>query len=463
MMGIGPWTSRPGPPSSPAHYTDEGWIPTSWPINFGQVGYDPIQGGVNSVAYSCIMLYARTIAQLPGNHQRMRDDNGVDTVRTSALARILLKPNNYQTQSHFMTNMVNALLWEGNAYALAVRNERQEVASIHQLPSKACRVYYAVPSEQNEMLGEVFYSVGGNPLVHFENDPAYRDGRRIIVPQRDMLHICGPSRPEDPMKGTSPLEAGAVPLAVSTGAGVHFSRYFQNMSRPSGVLSTDKILTGEQVTELRKRWSEHSMGENIGGVPILTAGLKWEAMSISAQEAQIAESQKMATADIARLFGVPLAMINDMSQATFSNTEQLIMVWLRQGLGYYINHIELAYDQLFAIERALEYTEFNVDALLRPDFKTRVEGLARGVQTGIYSPNEARKREGLEKAEHGDEPRVQQQQVPLDWGGFEVQPTPPPAPSSSAPAPAEPAPAEPASEERNLDQVMGDVIRRSLP
>lgn len=447
-MGIGPWSTRPGPYSSPAFPTNEGWIPASWGVNFGQLGYDPIPAGWNSVVYACIMLYARTIAQLPGYHRKMMlDGQGVDTVTTSALSRILLKPNGYQTQSHFMTNMVTALLAEGNAYAVVVRNDRSEVASLHQLPSRECKAYYGPPDTGNGLLGEVFYSVGGNPLLHFEKDPSFADGARVMVPQREMLHFCGPSTPEDPMNGTSPLVAGGIPVAVSTGAGAHFARYYQNMSRPSGVLSTEEVLTKEQVDELRKRWMEHTSGPNIGGVPILTAGLKWNMQTLNAAEMQIAESSKLAVADIARIFGVPLALIGEMTGATFNNVEQLIIMWLREGLGYYINHVELAYDQLFQIERSQEFTEFDMDFLLRPDFKARMDGLARGVQGGIYAPNEARKKEGLKKADNGDEPRVQQQQVPLDWGGFDVQPPAPSAPGGGPPLggggnapPAEPTP-----------------------
>lgn len=433
-MGIGPWRSRPGPMSTPAAYTNEGWIPFSWPLNFGQLAYDPIPAGWNSVVYACVMLYARTISQLPGFHRHIKADDGVESITTSALSRILLKPNAYQTQSHFMTNMIVALLAEGNAYAFAIRNDRQEIASLHQLASNSCKAYYGPPDPQNGFLGEVFYSVGGNPLLHFEKDPAFAKGERIMVPQREILHICGPSSPEDPMNGTSPMVAGGIPVAVSAGAGAHFARYYQNMSRPSGVLSTDEVLTPEQVAELRKRWLEQTTGANIGSTPILTAGLKWASQALNVQELQIAESSKLATADIARLFGVPLALINEMGGATFNNVEQLIIMWLRQGLGYYINHVELAYDQVFGIEKTQsEFTEFDMDFLLRPDFKTRIEGLARGITGGLYAPNEGRKKEGLPRKTGGDMPRVQQQQVPLDWAGFDVEPPSLTAPSGGAP------------------------------
>lgn len=403
----------------------------TWPLNFGQLGWDPIPSGWNSVVYACIMLYARTIAQLPGKHNKVLPNNGTEQVKTSALARILIKPNGYQTPSDFMQNMVMELFADGNAYALALRNDRYEIASLHQMPSKSCRALYAITTDGQ--IGEVFYSMGGNPLIPYYEDPAWERGERMVVPQRDVLHFCGPAKANDPMHGESPLVAAVGPVAVSSGAGAHFHRFYHNMSRPSGVLATDLNLTPEQVKELRSRWEEHSKGMGIGGVPILSNGLKWTPMSLNAADMQIAESMKMSKQDIAMIFGVPLALINDMTGATYNNVENLIMMWKTQGLGFYIDHIERAYDKLFNIgARFDEYTWLDLDeALMRPDFKTRMDALKSAVLGGIYSPDEARKLEGLAEVPGGvgKEPRVQMQVVPLSSNA-----TPAPAPTPAAPA-----------------------------
>lgn len=434
-MGLGPWTTSPGPVGGIMYPTDEGWISSSWGINFGQRAFDPVRGGWNSVAYACIMRYAMTIAQLPGYHKKLNPEtDGIEDVTNTALSRILKKPNDYQSRSDFMRNMVFALLAEGNAYAVGMRNNRNEIAELHQFPSRSCRVLYGPPFDGvTGTPGEVFYSLGGNPVIEYWDDPAWRNGQRWIVPARDVLHFCGPSQPDDPLKGESPLVAGGLPIALSTGAGSQLAAFFANAARPSGVLHTDLTLTKDQVTELRARWDDQTKGVNAGGTPILTAGLKWDKVSLSASELQIAESLKMSKEDIAMIFGIPLALINDMTGATWSNTEQLIMAWLRMGLGYYVDQIELAFDKLFSIERSNEFTYLDIDeALLRPDFKSRIEGYKNAIQGGVYAPNEARKKEGLPKAKDGDEPRVQQQVVPLSaWSQVE-QPATPASPAAPA-------------------------------
>lgn len=460
--GIGPWTGSPGPPGGVMYPTSEGWISGSWGMNFGQLAYDPVKGGWNSVVYACIMRYANTIAQLPGYHQKALPDNGTETITNSALSRILKKPNAYQTRSDFMRNMVISLLAEGNAYAVGLRNDRNEITELHQFPATSCRALYGPPFDATTPIGEpgeIFYSVGGNPVLNYWQDPAYKDGMRWIIPARDILHFVGPSRPDDPLKGESPLVAGGLPIALSSGAGNQLAQYFANAARPSGVIETDLTLTKDQVAELRQRWDEQTRGAGAGGTPILTAGLKWNQVALTATDMQVAEQMKMSKEDIAMIFGVPLAMINDMTAATYNNVEQLIMVWLRMGLGYYVDQIELAFDQLFGIERGQEFTYLDInEALLRTDFKNRIEGLKNAVQGGIYSPNEARKIEGLPKAKDGDEPRVQQQVVPLT--AWDLPPPSPPKPAATPAAAPEAEPAPPADEGKDIDPIGAFVTGR---
>lgn len=423
------WSSRPGPLAGPVAATSEGLISFNWPLNFGQVGYDPVRGELNSVVYACIALYARTIAQLPGHHMRALENGGTETIKTSALSRILRKPNDYQSRSDFMFNLVTSLLDDGNAYALALRNGAYQPDSLHQLSSRNTRPLISPD-------GEIFYAIGSNQIIEARPDwwadPMRPAEGRHYVPARDILHLrawC----PRHPLIGESPLMAAAVPIMAQAQGLGSMAAYYRNMARPSGVLQTDLILSKEQVVELRERWNEQASGAAIGGTPILTAGLKWQAAGeINAANAQIAELLKYSTADIARVFGVPLAMINDMTGATYNNTEQLIMTWLRMGLGFYLEHIELAFDKLFEIERSDDYCELDIRALLRPDFKTQVEGLAKAVTGGLYAPNEARRELSLPAVENGDEPRVQQQMVPLSWEPPAAQPPADPPPDDPA-------------------------------
>ena len=151
-------------------------------------------------------------------------------------------------------------------------------------------------------------------------------------------------------------------------------------------------------------------------------------MGISSQDAQLVEAFGMTVADIARAFAVPLPIIGDLSAATFNNVENLIGLWLSQGLGFYVEHIETAFDKFFNLGPG-EYVELDTDVLMRTAFRDRIEGLTRAISGGLYAPDEARAREGLPPAPDGfgEEPRLQAQVVPLSQVGAT-----PPAPSAPA-------------------------------
>jgi hypothetical protein len=107
-------------------------------------------------------------------------------------------------------------------------------------------------------------------------------------------------------------------------------------------------------------------------------------------------------------------------------------------LGFTLNHIEVAFDALFGLRGPPdEWTELNTHTLLRSAYRERIEGLAQGVISGIYAPDEARASEDLPAVPGGvgKEPRTQQQVVPLSYGANMQPPpaTPPAAASSDTP------------------------------
>ena len=68
---------------------------------------------------------------------------------------------------------------------------------------------------------------------------------------------------------------------------------------------------------------------------------------------------------------------------------------------------------LYAEDRAKYYAEFNVEGLLRGDSKARAEFYSKMTQNGIFTRNEVRKRENLQRASGGDDLTVQSNMMAL--------------------------------------------------
>jgi len=436
---------RPGPYYLPI---TGGWLPDGAALNWWQQGYLPQYATTQSaMVEACVSAYSQTVAMCPGDHWRSKTNGGRDRVTTSALARILRYPNAYQTISDFLLNMVRSLYTTGNAYALGLRNDRFECDSLHIMHPTISRPRLAEG-------GEIFYWLGGNDVIaRMFGEPM------VMVPQRDVLHIKlhYEQRYPRPLIGESPICAAYQNIMTSQMIAQQQNSFYMNEARPSAVLSTDLVLDKDQVQALRDRWNEQVKGIAKGGTPILTAGLKVSPWAVAGRDASTAEILKLSNEQIALAFRMPLQILG-ISGAPAGSTEMLMQNWIATGLGFCLNHVEECMGNFFGLKgQPDEYLEFNTNVLLRSLLKDRIEALVRGVQGGVYSPNEARNAENLPDVPFGDEPRVQQQVVPLSAAG--AIPAAPPSPS----APPAPPDNEPADKPPPPEKAIGhDDIQREV-
>lgn len=412
-------------------------------INWWQLGYslNPYSES-SAMVEACISAYSQTVAMCPGTHWRKLDNGGRERVENSALSRILLRPNDYQTISDFLLNATRRLYEDGEAFALAVPNGRGEISELHLMRYGAPFIAAAD--------GSIFYRLGGNEVAEARFDL----GRP--VPARNVLHIKLHT-PRNPLKGESPILSTMLDRMLAGAALNQQVAFYLNQARPSYTLETDQQLTKEQITELRARWDEQTKGEKAGGTPILAWGLKAKSQTVSAADSQLAEMLKMSDQNVALAFRIPLQVFG-LGSTSFASTELLIQSWLASGLGFCLNHIEEGIGQLFGLKGFPdEYLELDTEALQRSAFRERMEGIARAVLTGIYSPDEARNKMDLPAVEggHGKMPRVQQQVVPLSYG-TDLKP---PDPSKALPAPPPADPADPPDDTQESDTTDDEQAR----
>jgi phage portal protein BeeE len=179
------------------------------------------------------------------------------------LSRILHRPNDYKTASSFMLNAVRSLYMEGNTFALALRNDRFEVDSLHLMNPRMSTPLLAET-------GDTFFRLGGNHVI----DPLFGDNQ-LLVPARDVLHIKLHSnhRYPHPLVGERPLLTAMTDIAVGDAFAQQQIQFLANQARPSVVLSTDLVLDRDQVQAIRDRWNEQAKGLHQGGTPTFGTSL----------------------------------------------------------------------------------------------------------------------------------------------------------------------------------------------
>lgn len=406
---------RPGP-----YAIDGGWLSAKAGkfLNWWQMGFSVERHGEGSaMVEACVSAYSQTTAMCPGDHWQSTDDGGRTRVTTSDLSRILRKPNDYQSISDFMLNLTRRVYVQGEGFAVAIRNNRNEIAELHLMRN-------GQPVIGDD--GSIFYHLSGNEIIERRFDFS------APIPARDVLHVKLHT-PRHPLKGESPVLATVLDRALSGAALNQQITFYVNQSRPSFMLETEQQLSPTQMEELRQAWEKQTTGEKAGSTPILAWGLKAKQADSKPNDGQLAEILKMTDQNVALAFRVPLQVLG-VGGTPFASTEALMAAWVASGLGFCLNHIEEAFGLLFRLKGVpFEYVEFDTKALLRSSFKEMIESLNKGTQR-VLTMNEARGHLDLPAVKGGDEILVQMQDVPLSMAGKAQQSTtapPTPAPADS--------------------------------
>lgn len=168
--------------------------------------------------------------------------------------------------------------------------------------------------------------------------------------------------------------------------------------------------------------------ENVVPVP---DGYNLEPMGIEPEKTQLTETLKFGVEQIARIYGMPPTMLQDLSKGTYSNTEQgdihVVKHTLRRWATCFEQQANL---KMFGQESNIRYFEHDFEAMLRGDMKSYTEAMARAIQTGQKTPDEVRERNNLPSMPGGNRLYIQGATVPLeDVGTVE----PPPEPTEQPP------------------------------
>jgi HK97 family phage portal protein len=148
-------------------------------------------------------------------------------------------------------------------------------------------------------------------------------------------------------------------------------------------------------------------------------GHQLKAIGIDPDKGQMTEARLFQILEMARLFdGLPPNFLQDLTNGTMANTEQqdlqLVKHIVTRRATQFEDELNL---KLFGQRRRARYAKHNVDGLQRGAFKDRTEGLARAIQTGQLTPNEARALEERPPLPGGEKLYIQGATVPIELAG----------------------------------------------
>jgi HK97 family phage portal protein len=346
--------------------------------------------------YACKTLIAGDIAKL---RPRLVRDIGGDvwaTAQHTYASPLLRKPNHFQTWGQFIESWILSKLGQGNAYIVKRRNGRGDVIALYVLD--ACRTKPMIAPD-----GSLFYELDTDNISGLTE--------RVLVPAREIIHDRAATL-FHPLVGIPPIYASGLAATHALAIQTSQEALFRNASQPGGVLIAPGRVDPENAKELKEYWQANFTGANAGNVAILGDGMKFEKMSLTAEEAQLIDQLKMSAQIICSTFHVPPFMVGMGEVPALGSIEAINLLYYSQCLQAHIEAIEACLDAGLDLPADMG-VEIEVEGLLRMDTATRVKALTDAVGGSIMTPNEARARIDLPPVAGGDSCYAQQQDFSL--------------------------------------------------
>ncbi len=326
-----------------------------------------------STVYACVRVISETVASLPLGVYEATDD-GNQKAADHPLYRLLHdEPNTEMTSFVFREVMLAHLLLYGNSYSQIIRSGKNSIVGLYPL----------LPDHM-----DVDRDSKGNLTYTYTTS----DGKTVVIKPTDMLHI--PGLGFDGVMGYSPIALEKSAIGLGLASEEYGSKFFSNGARPSGILTHPNTVKNPRA--IRDSWnSAYGGSTNANRVAILEEGMTFTPLSIPNNEAQFLETRKFQVEEICRIFRVPPHLVGDLEHATFSNIEHMSIDFAVHTIRPWLVRIEQAMNRaLFSDqEKGKFYVQFNIDGLMRGDYKSRMEGYAIARQNGWMSANDIRQLE----------------------------------------------------------------------
>lgn len=349
-----------------------------------------------SAVYACVRVLAETVAGLP-LHVYRRDGSGAVRAPEHPLYRILHDQPNPEMTSFIWreTTMTHMQLW-GNAYSQIIRDGLRNVIGLYPLLPERMQVDRA----EN---GDIVYTY------------MKKDGSYAYLRRDEVLHI--PALGFDGLIGHSPIAMQRNAIGLAIAAEEYGSKFFENGATPSGLLTHPGPLKNPE--RIRAAWQKAYGGSSSAGkTAVLEEDMKYQRLSMPNNEAQFLETRKFQVDEICRIFRVPPHLVGDLEHATFSNIEHQSIDFAMYSISPWLKRMEQQFDSclLTPNDRAEYFTSFNLDGLMRGDYKSRMEGYAVARQNGWMNANDIRALENMNPipaAEGGDAYLVNGNMIPI--------------------------------------------------
>ena len=333
-----------------------------------------------SAVYGAVRIIAKTIASLDINVVK-RDENGTEKLKHNLNYLLQGEPSTIFSKFNFWERVVTEILLNGNCFILIKKDKRG-------IPENLSILDYTKISviEKN---GDLFYKYeidGAKPKTYLS---------------MDILHFMELNT--QGYLGKSPIDFAKENIGTGIAAQNQQGAYFGNGTRFNGYLKFPNKLTLDAQEKLSKSWLSKYGGTNAYKTPVLEEGMEYVRIDDDPSKAQTIETRRFTVEEVARVFGVPLHLLQDLTRSTNNNIEHQSIEFVQHCIRPRCEALEDEMDRKLLTEdekhKLDTFIEFDIDSLLRGDIAARMNKYQTLSNIGVMTPNEIRSLEGLKKSE----------------------------------------------------------------
>lgn len=217
------------------------------------------------------------------------------------------------------------------------------------------------------------------------------------------------------LQHVSPITSNRDAIAMAIAATHYGGKVFNNGGVPPLVLQGpfQSAAGAQRASDDIRQAMARGASEGERNVLAMPLGHELKPVGLNAEQMQLLELKRFSVEEIARIYSLPPVFLQDLTHGTFSNTEQQDLHFVKHTLKRWIEQAEQEMNLKLFGRSGSQFVKFNVDGLLRGDFKTRMDAHATSIQNGIRTPNEVRELENLEARPEGDTLLIQGATVPI--------------------------------------------------
>lgn len=380
---------------------------TGTAVNNRMIGWtDAMQ---QAAVVACLDIMAQDIARAPLVLYRRKRGGGSEAVdpRDHHLARLFwLKPNKFMTWNEFTQMIVYHLGLASNGYIVPRKTLRGRVEEL--IPVLPGRVDIQVAPSTQELVYRVY------PATAYEEiQLGAPDG--LILFGDEIIHIK--HRFFNGVSGLSTLAVGNRTFALAERVEQFTSRLFGRDGTLRGVFETEETFEQDQYDRLVSGLNAAMHRLRDEGFPlVLENKLKFNKISMTAEEAESGDQWDRMIAQTARLFRIPLHKIGHLTAVKYDNMAPMEAGYVNDSLIPRCQAIEQRLDMaLLTEDEQLEYyIEFDRKVLHRADEKALNERVTKQFQAGIITQNQALEELGYNPAKNGNVYQIPANTVLID-------------------------------------------------